>query len=248
MTHAKEPGVAVLHKDAWFLVLCKPSGLATTSPSSAPTLVQAAKALDPDAPRLHPSSRLDAEVTGVVVFARTPDATEHLLAARRESRYRRGYAALAARAPEPRQGEWRSAIAIDPRDRRKRIATESSAPHARPALTCYRTLVELPTCAFLWLQPETGRTHQLRVHAAHAGLPLLGDRHYGGASRIVSADGSVLSMRRTFLHCARVAIPDPEREGQWLCFEAGLPEDMQAFWSEAGGAPIVLPARDEPKG
>lgn len=238
--------VAVLHKDAEFLVLYKPSGLATTSPpSSSATLVDAARQLDPRAPRLHPSSRLDAEVSGVVVFARTRAATEHLLAARRAGVYRRGYLALAAKPPEPRQGEWGAAIGIDPRDSRKRIAVEPSARGARPALTRYRTLVELPLCSLLWFEPQTGRTHQLRVHAAHARIPLLGDRAYGGASRLVHEDGSVVSVRRTMLHCTRVCIPDPEPAHELLCFEARPAPDFQALWEALGGQAFSLPSASE---
>jgi 23S rRNA-/tRNA-specific pseudouridylate synthase len=241
-----QSAVTVLHKDAWFLVLCKPSGLPTTSPSSeTATLVDAARALDTDAPRLHPSSRLDAEVSGVVVFARTRDATEHLLAARRAAEYERGYLALAPKAPEPRQGEWRAAIAIDPRDPRKRVARAVPGADARPALTLYRTLEEAPLCALLWLEPQTGRTHQLRVHAAHAGIALLGDRAYRGANRLVRADGAVIAARRTMLHCARVSIPDPSRRGRRFCFEAEPPSDLRGLWEAASGRLLVLPSASE---
>lgn len=232
--------VTILHRDALFLVLHKPSGLPTTSPAASPTLVEAARALDPHASQLHPSSRLDAEVSGVVVFARTREATEHLLAARREGAYGRAYLALAAVAPEPKQGQWRAAIAIDPRDRRKRVAAADAVVGARASCTHYLTLCELPACALLWLEPQTGRTHQLRVHAAHARVPLLGDRHYGGASRAVLADGRVLSVRRTMLHCTRVRVPNP-RGGEALCFEAPPPEDFRALWAGLGGGPIAAP-------
>jgi 23S rRNA-/tRNA-specific pseudouridylate synthase len=237
---AAAPKVEVLHRDALFLVLYKPSGLATTSPAPGATLVDAARELDPRAPRLHPSSRLDAEVSGVVVFARTREATELLLAARRVGRYARTYVALAAKAPDPRQGDWRSAIAIDPHERRKRTIVDDGAPGARAAHTRYRTLVELKSATSLLLEPQTGRTHQLRVHAAHAGVPLLGDRHYGGASRVVLADGSVVSIRRTMLHCARVCLPDPHGGGA-LRFQAELPTDFQAAWAALGGERIALP-------
>jgi 23S rRNA pseudouridine1911/1915/1917 synthase len=234
------PEVVVLHRDDWFLVLCKPSGLPTTSPSDGHSLVRLAHELDPGAPRLHPSSRLDAEVTGVVVFARTTQAIEHLLAARASGSYSRGYLALTAAAPTPRSGEWRAAIAVDPRDPRKRSAVREDAADARVAHTLYRTLAEGPKRAALWLEPQTGRTHQLRVHAAHAGTPLLGDRHYGGAARVVLEDGSVVALRRTMLHCARVSVPVPGG-GHALRFEAAPPLDLLAAWSALGGAPFELP-------
>jgi 23S rRNA-/tRNA-specific pseudouridylate synthase len=236
-------GVAVLHEDAWFLVLHKPSGLPTTSPGDEPTLTAVARELDPSALRLHPSSRLDAEVSGAVIFARTPSATEHLLAARRAGSYRRGYLAIASAAPEPPRGEWHGAIGIDPNNPRKRAIARAGAPGAREAHTRFSTLQSTAHAVLLWLMPQTGRTHQLRVHAAGAGIPLLGDRHYGGAQRVVLADGRVLSARRTMLHCARVEIPDPVG-GDPLRFEAPPPTDFDELWRALGGSALQLPAGD----
>lgn len=224
----------VLYRDAHLLVLDKPSGLPTTRPDPGPSLVRAARELDPDAPRLHPSSRLDVEVTGVVTFARTERATAHLLAVREAGRYERGYLALAARAPEPPSGEWSAAIGIDPRDRTLRRVAADAAAGSKPARSGYRVLWQRPGCAALWLEPRTGRTHQLRVHAAHAGSPIYGDRAYGGASRLVLPDGSVIAARRTLLHCARVRVPAVEGD-TLLVLQAELPADMLAFARAAGG-------------
>jgi len=233
-------GVAVLHEDAWFLVLYKPSGLPTTSPGDEPTLTKLARELDPSAPRLHPSSRLDAEVSGTVIFARTPNATEHLLAARQAGTYRRGYLAIAIAPPRPPEGDWHGAIGLDPSNPRKRSIARTGASGAREAHTRYSTLESAAHAVLLWLMPQTGRTHQLRVHAAAAGSPLLGDRHYGGAPRVVLADGRVLSARRTMLHCALVEIPNPVG-GDPLRFEAPPPADFAELWRSLGGSVLQLP-------
>ena len=82
--------------------------------------------LDPDAPRLHATSRLDAEVSGLVTFARTPAAAEALRQARAEGRYGRRYIALTLTPPRKDEGAWDSAISIDPRDRRKRVAGQGA--------------------------------------------------------------------------------------------------------------------------
>jgi 23S rRNA pseudouridine955/2504/2580 synthase/23S rRNA pseudouridine1911/1915/1917 synthase len=116
-------------------------------------------------------------------------------------------------------------------------------PHAkgkrsRTASTDYRVLAETPHAALLWLEPRTGRTHQLRVHAARAGRPLLGDRHYGGSGRVVLADGRVLSARRTMLHCARLRLPDVARGGE-LDLWCPPPEDFRALWRGAGGEEVA---------
>ena len=237
--------LAVLHRDELLLVVDKPAFLPTTSPSGATTVVARARSLDPRAPKLHPSSRLDAEVTGVLVLARSRAGILHLLAARRAGAYARGYLGIAARAPQPPAGDGHGAIAIDPRDRRKRIVAEPTVRGARRAHTRYRTLVALPGAALLWLEPQTGRTHQLRVHAAHAGSPLLGDRVYGGASRVVLGDGSVVAARRVMLHCARVTVPAP-KGGAALRFEAAPPADMQQLWRQVGGGALEIPSVASP--
>src|SRR4051794_20154428 len=117
----------VVHRDDDLLVIDKPSGLATTSPDGENCLASWARAHDPDAPRMHASSRLDAEVTGLVTFARTTRAIQQLTAARAAGRYRRFYLGLARQPPEPPDGEWRFPIGRDPRDPRRRVALPSGA-------------------------------------------------------------------------------------------------------------------------
>jgi 23S rRNA-/tRNA-specific pseudouridylate synthase len=239
MSGASSPEVRVLHRDDAFLVVAKPSGVPTTSPGDETTLVTLVQALDPRAPRLHPSSRLDAEVSGVVIFARTAAATQHLLDARKAGAYERVYLGLAARAPEPDAGEWRGAIAHDPRDARKRRVAAQGEGDAQLAHTLYRTALRLEHAALLELRPQTGRTHQLRVHAAHAGVPLLGDRHYGGSQRITLSDGRTIAVRRTMLHCRRVTVPAISGSGV-LVFAEDPPADMQALWTSLGGNSLAM--------
>jgi 23S rRNA pseudouridine1911/1915/1917 synthase len=235
--------VAVLYRDEQLLVVSKPPFLSTTSPRPGDdTLVGRVRALDPRAPKHHPSSRLDAEVTGVVIFARTAAAVRHLLEARREGLYARVYVGLAAAAPEPPEGEWRGAIAVHARDPRKRVVVEDDEDDgdARESCTRYRTLAQLSHAALLRLEPQTGRTHQLRVHAAHAGCALLGDKPYGGTARVVLGDGSVVTPRRVMLHCAQVTVPAMDRGGEAMRFAAPVPEDMQRVWAALGGAGIAV--------
>jgi 23S rRNA-/tRNA-specific pseudouridylate synthase len=238
---APADGVSVLHRDAELLVLYKPPGLVTTRPDPGPSLVACAAQLDPDAPRLHPSSRLDGEVSGLVVFARTRRATEHLLRARRGGDYLRTYLGLSQLAPEPREGHWDAPIALDPRDARKRMAVSgrAAAKGLRSALTHYRVHALLPQACSLALFPQTGRTHQLRVHAAYAGVPLLGDRAYGGTQRLTLADGRVLRAGRVMLHCARVRLP-ALGAGEALDLRAPIPADLTALWTALGGQAEAL--------
>ena len=236
--------IEVAYRDEHLLVLVKPAGLPTTSPTGTDCLVALAKEIDPRAPRLHPTSRLDADVTGLVTFARTEHATRSLLAARQDGNYARRYLAIATRPPTPASGTWLAAIAIDQQNPRRRVAQTNERGGGRTARTEYRTLALAPDCALLCLSPLTGRTHQLRVHAAHAGSPLFGDRHYGGPMRITAKDGRVWSARRVMLHCAALRIPHP-RSGTLLTLRAPVPSDMQTLWQGLGGAALDFPEGDE---
>ena len=262
--------VRVLHRDADLLVLYKPSGLATTSPDGRNCLTEIAAQLDPRAPRLHASSRLDAEVTGLVTFARTTRAIEALLAARRAGAYERYYLGLATGPLDPASGELDWPIDRDPRDPRKRVALERAAKpsrgaapsgsaqqgasvrngpraqgkraqnQAQEARTRYRVLDTLSAAAALLLSPLTGRTHQLRVHVARAGVPLLGDRHYGGPMTITLPNGRVVRAGRVMLHCARVRLPALEGPAEALTLNAPIPDDLRSVWQALGGDPSSL--------
>lgn len=231
-----QTAIEVLHRDADFLVVYKPTGLPTTSPDGRGCLVEKVRPLDPRAPQLHPTSRLDAEVTGVVTFARTPRGVMHSLAMRREGRYERMYLAIAAVEPTPEHGEWRGSIGVDPRDKRKRVVT--TAHDSQTAETRYAVVDRTPHAVLLALMPHTGRTHQLRVHSSHAGSPLVGDVHYGGPRRITLDDGRIVTVNRVMLHCTRVSFPLPN--GERGIFVAELPDDFRATWKALGGGEGAL--------
>jgi 23S rRNA-/tRNA-specific pseudouridylate synthase len=234
--------VTIVHQDEELLVLFKPSGIPTTAADDSECLVDIAQRLDTKAPHLHPMSRLDAQVSGLVTFARTRSAIRQILLARETGKYQRLYLAISGRAPEPPQGIWRSPIAIDPSDPRRRVvvAEESKTqPTQRDAITAYNTITQLENAALLHLRPQTGRTHQLRVHASAAGVPLLGDRHYGGPHRVVRRDGRVIRIKRVMLHCARLVLPDLVNGGE-LTLRAEPPLDIQELWRDLGGSEEAL--------
>ncbi len=91
--------------------------------------------------------------------------------------------------------------------------------------------------ALLALAPLTGRTHQIRVHAAHAGAPLVGDRAYGGPMRMTGPSGHVLEPRRIALHAARVVVPD--EGGRPLLLASPVPSALGDLWSNLGGDPAA---------
>ena len=219
----------VIHRDEDLLVVCKPPGLPTTSPSDGPCLVRWVEETFPDL-RGHPTSRLDSAVTGLVTFALTKAANQRLLQARRNGTYGRVYFGITLRPLEPQQGVWTWPISIDPGNRKLRIA--GSGRGERDARTRYEVAAKAPHGSMLRLIPETGRTHQLRVHAARADAPLFGDHAYGGERRVALPDGAVVTAPRVMLHCAEIALPwgsDVRR------FEAPLPKDMRSTWHALGG-------------
>lgn len=225
--------VEVVHRDEALLVLNKPSGLPTTAPDlGIDCLVRRAEILDPEAPKLHASSRLDAEVSGLVTFARNSDAISGLLEGRRQGRYRRRYLALAEKSPEERW-PWSWPISFDPRDRRKRQAAPGKGE--KDARTEGSVVAEAPFGVLLELRPQTGRTHQLRVHAGKAGAPLFGDVHYGGERRKVRPDGGVITFRRVMLHCAQLRLPVGE-----VHLRLPPPKDFLRGWEKLGGEAQAL--------
>jgi 23S rRNA-/tRNA-specific pseudouridylate synthase len=237
-------------------VLDKPAGIATTAPDAGSTragpragkeesLFALARLIDPSAPALHPLSRLDTQVTGLVTFARTRRANQLALEARRRGALWRRYLGISAARPEPERGSYDFSIGIDPRDPRLRRAWPA-APAAgsigglKAARTEYALRAQAgPLCA-LDLFPITGRTHQLRVHTSAAGCPLAGDVAYGGQKRFTLPNGRVLTAERVMLHCAFFRMPDPARPARILELELAPAADMQALWRSAGGEPALL--------
>jgi 23S rRNA pseudouridine1911/1915/1917 synthase len=224
--------VRVLADEEGIVAVEKPAGMPTIPDqegSAHSLLVALATTLACDTRDLHPTSRLDHDVSGVVLFTRTPEAAERLATARKEGTYYRRYVAIASRTPDPEAGAWDAPIgrAKDPRRRLVR------GRDAVPARSLYTVVARAGTYSMLALEPITGRTHQLRVHAADAGAALLGDGGYGGDTRVVLSSGRVLGIRRIALHAARVVVP--RRSGEAMEVRAEVPEDLRGLWTALGG-------------
>jgi RluA family pseudouridine synthase len=225
--------VQVLARTSDLLIVNKPAGIPTIPDQTggAHSLVaRAARAAGLDEAVLHPTSRLDRDVSGVVVLALDASSGKRLARARQDGRYERRYVALASAAPHEDRGTWEAAIgrARDPRLR----AVGGLDPI--PATTRYGVCARAPCgAALLAVSPITGRTHQIRVHAAHAGTPLLGDRAYGGSARLTLPGGRVVELRRIALHAARVVVLD--EHGSELEATAPIPADLCGFWTALGG-------------
>lgn len=197
---ARDLCARVLYRDDAVVAIDKPAGLAVQGGSGQARHVDGlASALRFGAeqpPRL--VHRLDKDTSGVLVLARTAEAARRLTGMFREGRAAKLYWALVAGAPRPAEGAIEARLAKRGAGAGARMACD---PAGRRAVTRYRTLDRAGRrAAWLELAPLTGRTHQLRVHCAELGAPILGDRKYGG-------DASTAAARRLCLHARSLRIP-----------------------------------------
>ena len=184
--------------------------------------------------------RLDKETSGLLVVAKTDKAhrclSEQFAAHGRDGRLSRQYLAIVWREPHPRRGTIDTLIARSTANRIKMAVVKSGG---RRAITHYETVRSLPAsgetiASLVRCRLETGRTHQIRVHLAHIGHPLLGDRVYG-SSHAASANklsdaarDSLASLSRQALHAETLGFDHPET-GDPMLFRSALPDDIQQF-------------------
>jgi 23S rRNA pseudouridine1911/1915/1917 synthase len=217
----------LLYADADLVAVDKPTGVPaqptlTTDQGTLPALVGAL--LGTAVTIVH---RLDRETSGVTVLARSKAAAAALGEAFRTGTPEKTYLALTARAPAPPDGRVDLALGKDP----ARAGLRRVDPAGDAAATRYRTLGVTDRAALVEARPETGRTHQIRVHLAALGAPLLGDPRYGGARRV----GEV-AIPRVMLHAARLEILHPVT-GVRLVLEAPVPDDFRAAEAALGLGP-----------
>lgn len=169
--------------------------------------------------------RLDAETSGLLVFARTEEALACLQHQFRERETAKTYQALVAGMPLVSEGRVDEPLGRHPQDRKRRAVDGLGAREAR---TAYRLLRGLAGGRASWMEVdiETGRTHQIRVHMAHIGHPVLGDKLYGGRRAQLPAPWP--KAERHMLHAFRLRLRHPHDKRE-LEFEAPLPPDLQSY-------------------
>lgn len=224
--------LAVLHEDADVLVLDKAAGMVVHPARGTPhsTVVNAllhrlgAGAAGGD--RLGLVHRLDKETSGCLVVARTPAALAALQAHFKARRVEKTYLALCHGRLAP-EGRLDTPYGRHPRDRTR----FTSRAGARRAVTAWRALEVFAGATAAEIDLHTGRTHQIRVHLAEHGHPLLADATYGGRRREARlppedpARRAAEAIGRQALHAWRLAFPHP-RTGERMAFEAPIPPDL----------------------
>ncbi len=220
----------IIFEDDDLLVIDKPAGMVVhPSPGhERGTLVHAALAHAPQMEGVGGSRRpgvvhrLDKGTSGLILMAKNDTTHRWLQAQFAEREVEKEYLALVDGHPPSAQGIIRAALGRDP-SHRKRMAV---VPSGREAESRFKTLEAFRDHSLLSVQPKTGRTHQIRVHLAFVGVPIVGDRVYG--RRLPS-----LQLDRPFLHAYRLRI-STRRGASPVTFEAPLPPDLSGVLEELG--------------
>lgn len=224
----------LLYEDPKVFVFNKPAGLAVQGGSGVnrhvDDMLEAWRNKKGEKPRL--VHRLDRDTSGVLVVARTRGAAQALTAAFRERETKKTYWALVKGIPRKREDKiatWLVKEATEDGDR-MRVA-QHGEPDSDHAISYYR-VIESAGQVLTWLEmePYTGRTHQLRVHAAHIGCPIIGDPKYFEADTNWSFPGGI--QNRLHLHARRIRIPNPA--GGVIDVTAPLPPHMVQTWNLLG--------------
>ncbi len=227
----------IIYEDRDILVLNKPPGL-VVHPGAGHrqgTLLNALLHHCPELKEIGEVSRpglvhrLDKDTSGLLVVAKTALAHQGLVAQFAKRETKKTYLALVWGRLSDAEGRIDAEIGRHPTQRHKMTAHPR---RGKVAATRWRVLQEFPgPLTLVELSPETGRTHQLRVHMASLGHPVLGDATYGGGvSRLVAAPkltGLKPLVHRQLLHAWRLSVTHP-RSGEQMSWEAPLPEDFQA--------------------
>jgi 23S rRNA pseudouridine1911/1915/1917 synthase len=217
--------VPLLYEDARVLVVDKPAGLLSvpSSPDASGEDTVLARVRDyvrhlrPRHPYVGVVHRLDRDTSGALAFALDPGTRESLRALFRHHRIERRYAALVAGTPRGERGDVDLPLREQYEGGRRGVARPGEA--SRAALTRWRVVERFPGAALLEVELETGRQHQIRVHLAHVGLPVLGDAVYGKDVR------APVPARRQMLHARLLGFTDPQT-GQKVRAESPLPADF----------------------
>jgi 23S rRNA pseudouridine1911/1915/1917 synthase len=228
--------LSVVYEDADLVVVDKPAGMVVhPAPGhSSGTLVNALLAHVPnleldmgDEARPGIVHRLDKDTSGLLVVAKRRQAHEVLTRQMTARTMHKEYIALVDGHPKPSNGVIDAPLARDPRDRHRMAVVAGG----RAARTHYQVERDLGRYSLVRVTLETGRTHQIRVHMAYIGHPLVGDPVYG---KRTLHEAEKLGLERQFLHAHKLGFTLPS-SGEWREFVSDLPGDLQEVLRRLGG-------------
>lgn len=232
--------LVIVFEDEHLIVVDKPAGLVVHPAAGNPdgTLVNAL--LHHCAGRLSSINgvarpgivhRIDKDTSGLLVVAKTDVAHEGLAVQFAQHSIDRRYLAVCAGRPIPAEGTINARLGRSDTDRKKMAVLPADSSRGKLAVTHYRTVRLFAHAALVECRLETGRTHQVRVHCASIGHPLLGDPVYGRSPKPLRALLERLEFRRQALHAAELGFTHPVI-GERLLFRAELPADMRELIDE----------------
>ncbi|MDE1963704.1 MAG: RluA family pseudouridine synthase [Xanthomonadaceae bacterium] len=222
-----EAAASVIFEDKHFLVIDKPTGMASHGGSGvshgAIELMRAARPNE----HLELVHRLDRDTSGVLVFARTRAGLTGLQAAIRDGQVVKQYLCLMVGHPSKARFNVNAPLAKSVLQGGERMVRVSD--NGKPSLTFFQEMEQYPGARLMQATLGTGRTHQIRVHAAHIGHPLAGDPKYGDkeANKRFRDRG----LHRLFLHASHLSF---ELDGRAYSFSAPLPDDLKSFLDVLG--------------
>lgn len=233
---AQAIAIDVVYDDAQIIVINKPAGMVVHPGAGNPdgTLLNGLLSFDPGLaglPRAGIVHRLDKDTSGLMVVGRTEVARLALVKQLQARTVKRRYVAV-VNGVMVSGGSIEAPLGRHQRDRRRMAVTE----RGKPAISHYRVAGRYRAHTLVQVDLETGRTHQIRVHLAHRGYPLVGDPVYGGRQRTPKAASPELLMalrgfRRQALHASHLSLQHP-RSQQMMSWEQPLPADMQQLVAE----------------
>jgi 23S rRNA pseudouridine955/2504/2580 synthase len=236
---AAVPGAefAIVHEDSHLLVIDKPAGVAVHGGSGVSYgVIEQLRAARPDAKFLELVHRLDRETSGLLLLAKKRSALTSLHEQMRDGKTDKRYLTMVA-------GDWRN-----PRqhvklplhkyttpDGERRVVVQAGGQESH---TIFNLLRKWQDYALLEAELKTGRTHQIRVHLASSGFPILGDEKYGDFAlnkQLQKANDARGALRRMFLHAYQITFQHPET-GKPLTLKAPLPAECERFLVSLGPA------------
>ncbi|MGB3801283.1 MAG: RluA family pseudouridine synthase [Lewinella sp.] len=234
--------ISILFEDDHLVVVDKPADVLTVPDRHDPDQPNLKQTLTDRYGSIIPVHRLDKPTSGVLVFARTPDAHRGLSMQFEARKVEKVYLALVDGVPDPGEGEIDEPIAPHPSKVGRMLVTNRGGKFAR---TDYKVMETFGNFSLVGVQIFTGRTHQIRVHLAYLGYPLIVDPFYGKRTEFFLSEikGKRYNMAkhaeerpllsRVPLHASRLGFTHPATE-EWMHYEVEMPKDMRAMVNQLG--------------
>jgi 23S rRNA pseudouridine1911/1915/1917 synthase len=225
---AEEIPLDIRYEDSDIIIINKPAGM-VVHPSvghDSGTLVNALLSHCPDLEGVGGERRpgivhrLDKDTSGLIIVAKHDQALWYVQQQFKDRTVEKTYLALVHGYLQPPEALIDAPIGRDPKHRQRMAVVLNPSASARPAQTAYKTLFVYPDCTYVECRPRTGRKHQIRVHLAYIGFPIVGDKLYGRKK-------DPLRVKRHFLHAAGLSLKRPS-DGELIAISADLPEELQS--------------------